>query len=165
MQTISLDSSGCDLVAELIDIGTNLLYDVLGPWSGSQPKPINPICECRVAFFEKIRTLNWLRWFLSTPVGDALQITYARVTINIAKSLNVPRKKNTSTQRENKMAVIKQQSTFDFTIPTHFKNNLGHFTITDVSIATGLIVYNYFISHFLKEHLFSFCWLRITWTK
>lgn len=89
VQAISLDTSGCDLVTERIDIGTNLLYDVLEPWSGSQPKPINPIRECWVAFSEKIRTLNWLRWFLSTPVGDALQITYARVTINIAKNLNV----------------------------------------------------------------------------
>lgn len=45
VQAITLDTSGCDSVTEQIDIGTNLLYDVLELWSGSQPKPINPIPE------------------------------------------------------------------------------------------------------------------------
>lgn len=58
MQAITLDTTGCDSVTEQIDIGTNLLYDVLELWSGSQPKPINPGLECWVAFLQKVRTLN-----------------------------------------------------------------------------------------------------------
>lgn len=53
VQAITLDTSGCDSVTEQIDIGTNLLYDVLELWSGSQPNPINPSLECWSRFYKK----------------------------------------------------------------------------------------------------------------